>query len=127
MSTRLRIVTLLVLSLLLQAVAPLAFASCTHPASPPPAASDSMQGHAHHAMPADAPAKAANPAHACCGGDGADDRCAAGDCAMGGCLSVMVPVSLSSGAVAMPAAETVALAVQLPSPPITFHFRPPIA
>lgn len=127
MSTQLRIVTGLVLSLLLQAVAPLSLAACTHPAPQPAVTGDIMPGHAHHAMPADEPGQAMDAAHACCGGDGPDDRCAGGDCVMGGCLSVMMPVSLSSTVVAKPATEAVALAVQLPSPPLTFHFRPPIA
>lgn len=127
MSTRSRIVTGLVLSLLLQAVAPLSLAACTHPAPQPAVTGDAMPGHAHHAMPADGPEQAMAAAHACCGGDDSDDRCAGGDCARGGCLSVMVPVSLPSTVVAMSAAEAVAFAVQLPSPPLTFHFRPPIA
>jgi len=127
MSTRLRIVTGLVLSLLLQAVAPLSFATCTHLDSQPAMTGDAMPGHAAHAMPADGEGQAMDPAHACCAGDSPDDRCAASDCATGGCLSVMVPVALSSTVVAMPAAEAVVLAVQLPNPPLTFHFRPPIA
>jgi hypothetical protein len=127
MSTRSRIVIGLVLSLLLQAMAPLSFAACAHGAPQPAVTGEAMPGHAHHAMPADGPGQAMDAAHACCGGDGPDDRCAGGDCARGGCLSVMMPVSLSSTVVAMPAAEAVAFAVQLPSPPLTFHFRPPIA
>jgi hypothetical protein len=127
MSTRLRIVTGLVLSLLLQAVAPLSFATCTHLDSQPAMTGDAMPGHAAHAMPADGAGQAMDAAHACCGGDSPDDRCSGGDCAMGGCLSVMMPVALYSTVVAMPAAEAVALTVLFPSPPLAFHFRPPIA
>lgn len=120
MRQRARIVMVLVLSLLMQALAPVAFASCM---GAKPATLLQMQSHAHHPA-VKAPGQ---PTHDCCAGGAMRADCAGSDCASGPCLSVSIPVTRPDGVVVTRAPHVAAVPVFLPTAPPAFRFRPPIA
>jgi hypothetical protein len=110
-----RVAIALVLSLLLQLLAPVGVAACT--------------GAGHDAMAAPAGMAHADsaPSHDCCGDEPAHTVCTDGACAIGAGAAVSLPSPLGVPVLPARSPQRGSVAVILPEAPPALPFRPPIA